>query len=103
GWDLSIANGKRVLVHLISHWQDNALKISSEKDVLKAGDWNHVFVTYDGSGKPEGLIVYVNGEPVKMKTDTNSLKDTIRTETPTRIGARSKSWHLANGGVQDVR
>ena len=103
GWDLSILNGKRPEVHLVNHWSDNALKVSSEKDVLKPGEWNHLFVTYDGSGKPEGVAVYVNGEAVKMRTDINSLKDTIRTATPTRIGARSKLWHLTNGGVQDVR
>jgi uncharacterized protein DUF1553/uncharacterized protein DUF1549/cytochrome c/concanavalin A-like lectin/glucanase superfamily protein len=103
GWDLSIERGRRVLVHLINHWPDNGLKVSSEKDVLKPNDWNHVFVTYDGTGKPDGVKVYVNGATVPLRVENKTLRDTIRTKVPTRLGARNKSWNLANAGVQDVR
>ena len=59
GWDLWVEND-RVGAHIIHKWPDDALKVVS-KNPLKAGQWNHVFVTYDGSGKAAGVKVYING------------------------------------------
>lgn len=104
GWDLFQA-GKSLAVHLVNHWPDNALKVSTRKPVLKLNQWQHVFVTYNGSGKPEGVKMYIDGEEQVMKTDTNTLKpgSSIRTATPTRIGGRSGSQVFNGGSVQDAR
>ena len=47
-------------------WDQNAIKVATEAE-LKVGQWNHVLVTYDGSGKAAGLKVYVNGERQESK------------------------------------
>ena len=53
GWDLWMQND-RVGTHIINNWPDDALKVVSQ-DPVKPGQWNHVFVTYDGSGKAAGV------------------------------------------------
>ena len=54
--------GNRVGTHIIHKWPDDALKVVAS-DPLKPDDWNHVFVTYDGSAKAAGVKIYVNGVP----------------------------------------
>lgn len=104
GWDL-FQNGGAFSVHLIDRWPDNTLKVTTRSDAVRAKTWQHVFVTYDGSRKIEGIKIYIDGQPETLRAETNTLKPeaTIRTATPTRIGQRSKLSVLQNGSVQDVR
>ena len=104
GWDLWQQNGY-LAAHIIDAWPDNALKVSTQKPVLKPGQWQHVFASYDGSGKAEGVKIYVDGKEQPTKVDANNLRPdaSIRTKTPLRIGQRSDGQTFAGGAVQDVR
>ncbi|MCA9053317.1 MAG: DUF1553 domain-containing protein [Planctomycetaceae bacterium] len=104
GWDLW-AQGKKVAVHIIDKWSDNAMKVTTQKDVLKPKEWQHVFATYDGSGTLGGIRIYVDGEEQPLATEANSLKAdaSIRTPTPLRIGQRSSTQVFDGGAIQDVR
>lgn len=104
GWDLW-QQGDQFGTHIIESWPQNALKIVTEKNVLKSGHWNHVFVTYDGSGKPEGIRLYHNGVEQPTKVETNSLKANadITTGTSLQIGQRSNGAYFEDGFLQDVR
>jgi len=104
GWDLW-QNDRQFGTHLVDSYPDNALKVITEKAVLQPGEWNHVFVSYDGSGKPEGVKLYHNGEEQAKKVETNSLKPgaSIQTATPLRIGQRSNGEYYEDGFVQDIR
>ena len=104
GWDLW-QNDRAVSVHIIDVWPDNAIKVSTRNDALNPGQWQHVFATYDGSGKPEGVKIYIDGKQEKLNVDTNTLKAdaTIRAETPLRVGQRSDTQVFDGGAVQDVR
>lgn len=104
GFDLW-QQGLSLAVHLVDSWPANAIKVSTPKAVLKAGQWHHVLATYDGSGKPAGIKIYVDGKPVQLRTDTNTLQPdaSIRTATPLRIGQRSQGAVFQDGSVQDVR
>ncbi len=105
GWDIFQAD-RAIAVHIVSKWPDNALKVSTRESVLKPGQWQHVFVTYNGNGKPGGVKIYINGEEQKrLLTDTNTLqpKASIRTKTPLRVGQRSDTQVFDGGSVQDVR
>jgi hypothetical protein len=102
GWDLW-AQDRNYGAHIINKWPENALKVATEGNPVKPNEWQHVFVTYDGSAKPSGLKIYINGAPQKTRTEQDSLKDTIRTKTPLRIGQRSKGSVFEGGQVQDVR
>ena len=104
GWDL-FQSGRKLAVHLIDTWPTNGIKVSTESDVLAPGQWQHVLVTYDGSRKPQGIHIYVNGakQSVKVEKDTLKPEATMRTETPTRIGQRSGDQIFEDGSLQDVR
>lgn len=101
GWDLFFGNGQ-LAVHVIQSWPDNAIKVTTNAAVIKKDTWHHVAVTWDGSGKPEGITIYVDGKKQPTVTNTNNLKPDadIHTETPLRIGQRS-SAAVFDGSVQD--
>ncbi len=41
---------------------------------VTVGQWNHLFVTYDGSGRPGGVKVYINGVPQETTVEAGSLQ-----------------------------
>ena len=102
GWDL-LQSGKKFSVHLVNKWPDNAIKVSTKADVIKEKTFQHVFVTYDGSGKAKGVKIFIDGVATPLSTDKDVLKDSIRTDTSFRIGQRSKGQEFERGRVQDVR
>ncbi len=102
GWDLWI-EGNRVGSHIIHKWPDDALKTMTTAP-LKAGAWSHVFVTYDGSSKAAGIKVYVDGVPQPTQPATDSLKGTIRTQVPLKVGQRHSTSRALDGNlIHDVR
>jgi len=102
GWDL-FTHDRNYAVHLINTWPDNALKVVTTDNPLKPDEWQHVFVSYDGSGKAKGVKIFINGGEAKVKAESDKLTETIRTEAPLRVGQRSKDQVLTGGQVQDVR
>jgi len=104
GWDLW-QQGRFVAAHIIDSWPENALKVVTSNAVLKPGQWQHVFATYDGSGKPDGIKIYVDGKEEPLKVENNTLKPdaSIRTGTSLRIGQRSHTQVFEGGAIQDVR
>lgn len=101
GWDLWIENG-RPGTHIISKWDDDALKVVASEP-LKAGQWTHVLLTYDGSGKAGGVKVYVNGLPQGVQVQKDQLKSTIRTGVPLKVAQRSTQSRLNDVSIQDLR
>jgi len=102
GWDLWQAD-RSFAVHIVSTWPNDALKVTTKKPSVKAGVWQHVFVTYNGSGKAQGVKIFIDGIEQELKYETNGLKGSIKTITPTRIGQRSHAQVFHEGSVQDVR
>ena len=102
GWDL-YQSDKKFSVHIVSKWPENALKVSTKADVIKEKTFQHVFVTYDGSGKTKGLRMYIDGVETALNSDKDDLKDTIRTTVPLRVGQRSEGHEFERGRVQDLR
>ncbi|MEI6239221.1 MAG: DUF1553 domain-containing protein [Planctomycetia bacterium] len=89
GWDIWI-QGRKVGMHLVHAWPDDAFKVVA-KDQLKADAWTLVSVTYDGSGKAEGVKIYYDGKPqLKPNVENNKFKKhSIRVESPLTVGSRS--------------
>ncbi len=104
GWDLS-QNNNAYAVHIVSNWPENAIRVTTPQDIIKPGEWHHVFVTYDGSARADGIRVYIDGERTNLNIETNTLQPeaTIRTDTPLRIGQRSQNQVFKGGSLQDVR
>ena len=89
GYDL-LWNAGKIELHLIHQWPGNAVKVST-KQTLAPDQWYHVVVTYDGSKTAAGVKVYVNSKTEAYDVAQDSLKDSIETSQPFRIGLRQKS------------
>jgi len=101
GWDLWLEGGKPA-IHILHSWPDNAIKVISKSELPK-GRWNHVCVTYNGSSQADGVKIYLNGSLQKVTVDKNSLRQSIRTPVPFKIGQRDTSSPVLNAGLQDLR
>jgi mono/diheme cytochrome c family protein len=103
GWDLWHQGGQ-FAVHLVHKWPDHALKVRTAKRVAKKGQWQHLLVTWDGSGRPEGVKIYVDGAAAATEVEVNKpITGGIRTRVPFKLLQRSQGAHLDGGSVQDVR
>ena len=60
GFDIYVS-GRQIEVHIISQWPANALHCRMIEKI-PAGQWHHVFVTYDGSSQAGGIRVYLDGQ-----------------------------------------
>ena len=66
-----------------------AIKVATVTPLPTDGRWNHIFFTYDGSGKAAGVKIYVNGAPVPTKTVADTLGGgSIRTQAPLQLGRK---------------
>jgi mono/diheme cytochrome c family protein len=102
GWDLWVQNGQ-FGTHIVNTWPTNALKVVGGPRV-KPNQWNHVFITYDGSGKVSGVKIYVNGAlQTTRRVEADNLKDTIHTTVPLKIGQRNTTERVDHALIQDVR
>jgi hypothetical protein len=97
GWDIQVI-ARSVVVQLIHAWPGNVIRVSAP-DQLPADAWTLVTVSYDGSGKPEGIAVHYDGKArQKLVFETNTLgKQSIKNTVPLTIGSRSAGANPASG------
>ncbi len=100
GFDLLVGEG-RLQVHIIHQWPEQALKVKTKEGIAE-NRWVHVWVTYDGQGKADGVKVYVDGRLRELEVERNQLAGTITNAEPFRLGSRSGEAYF-NGAVADVR
>jgi hypothetical protein len=105
GYGMALNQGK-VLVHLTSNYDDDAIRIETQ-ETLSSQKWHHIVVTYTGSRMAEGVRVYLDGKPAK----TNVLLDTLyrpfgnagrRFAEPLRIGAGGGPMRRFRGRIDGV-
>jgi hypothetical protein len=66
------------------------IRVSTVTSLPTDGHWDHLFFTYDGSGRAAGIKIYVNGAPVATKTVSDTLaRNSIRTAAPLQLGRES--------------
>ncbi len=82
-----------------------AIKVSAVKPLPTNGQWDHLFFTYDGSGKAAGVKLYVNGAPVATKIISDTLnRKSMRTAAPLQLGRKSPDEQPARDTrYQDIR
>ncbi len=102
GWDLWIENGK-LSVHLVHHWTNKDALQVIVKNPIKANEWHHMMMTYDGSGKAAGCKLFVDGAEQQTDVAVDGLKNTCRTSTPLALARRRVSFPLVDSTLQDVR
>ncbi|MCX6380633.1 MAG: DUF1549 domain-containing protein, partial [Armatimonadetes bacterium] len=101
GWDMWLEGGK-VGTHIIHKFPEDALKVVS-REPLPANQWSHVCITYNGKMKPDSVRVYINGVLKATDTQTDTLKSTIRTNVPFKVGQRNTTAGVDGTAIQDIR
>jgi len=91
----------KLTVTLTSDAPANAIQVRT-RERLKLGDWNHVVMAYDGSGKAAGLVIYANGKPVAVDVVRATLTGSIATDEPLTVG-RSALGPAYVGQLDDLR
>lgn len=97
GFDGIILENGRLKIHLIHHWSDNAIAVVSQR-ALSSDKWQCLTVTYDGSSQAAGLKLYLDGTPLTVDVEADSLRDSIRNPAAVYLGQRSKTLYL-NGQI----
>src|SRR5262249_54059843 len=100
GFDLFINDG-HFEVHLVHEFPNDAIKVKT-KDKFTANQWLHVLATYDGSGKADGVKIFVDGRARELEVEKDKLTLSITNNEPLRIGSRHEEANLT-GVIDDVR
>jgi hypothetical protein len=93
GVDVLIDDRRRVQVNVSHAVGKNGLQVRTDERV-RMGTWMHVVVTYDGSGKAEGLAVYAGGVPANTNAEQDHLTESIHSDAPLLLGGRAGGSHL---------
>jgi hypothetical protein len=101
GWELFV-QGRNFGVQLASAQPAGALRVVTKAASVRAGKWQHVLVTYDGSGTSAGFRLFLDGR-VQAVVASGNLKGSTRAAVPLRIGQRETKAKFEGGQVQDVR
>jgi hypothetical protein len=91
----------RLTINLNSHFPDNGIRIKTT-DRLTLGDWYHLALTYDGSGKAAGLQLYINGKPAKTRVAQDSLSGSTLNDAELQIGNKILGGPY-RGNIDDLR
>jgi mono/diheme cytochrome c family protein len=85
GWQLRI-NQRKLAFTLTHAGPRNAAAVETKEKVLIEGRWNHVTATYSGSGKAEGMKLYLDGQPQELNVVQDKLAGSVRTSAPMTFG-----------------
>ena len=91
----------RLTIRLASDAAGSAIQIRS-RERLRLGDWHHVALTYDGSGRAAGLHLYVNGERFDTEVVRDALDGSFKTAAPLRVGSKALGKPFI-GQIDDLR
>ncbi len=91
----------RLTITLTSEAPANAIQVRT-RERLRQGEWNHVVMSYDGSGKAEGLAIYANGKRLAVEILRNALAGPIATDAPLTLGRKAFGPPYA-GQIDDLR
>ena len=86
GYEIALYKN-RLAVQLISSYPANRIEVRSTT-ALADEDWTHVVVSYDGSGKADGLSLFLNGRQEEKIVHIDKLNQSIvsQKKRPLRIG-----------------
>jgi hypothetical protein len=91
----------RLTVSVVGDAPASALQIRS-RERLTLGDWYHVVMAYDGSGKAAGLRLYLNGKPLATEVVRDALTGSTRSDAALRVGSQTTGPPF-RGQLDDLR
>ncbi|MBV6645310.1 MAG: DUF1549 domain-containing protein, partial [Cyclobacteriaceae bacterium] len=105
GWEFFLDTANYVAIQLTHSPPNNYIQVKSKTPVV-LGKWTHVAFTYDGTGKAQGISIFVDGTKVpcvvqfdNLYKNIRTVADTKETETnrPIRIGHSHRAFTGDNG------
>ncbi len=76
GYEMTLDSLNRVSIRIIHALPHNCISLLSEEKLV-VDKWTHLAFTYDGSGKADGLKLYIDGKPSKTKVLIDNLYKSI--------------------------
>lgn len=103
GVEASFTETGVLTVRLVDALPDSAIVAVGERPLrVGEGQWTHLAVSYDGSGKAAGLKVFNAGAPLPMKIEMDALSGDIASSEALWLGRRGKE-SLSRITVADLR
>ncbi|MBL9201080.1 MAG: DUF1549 domain-containing protein, partial [Opitutaceae bacterium] len=90
-----------IKVNLVNRWVASAIEIQT-KDAMKGRDWNHVIVSYDGSGRASGFKIFTEGTEAVLEVTRDNLAGPTANTAPLKIGRRDSGLGF-NGQLDEFR
>lgn len=88
GYEIALVQGCPT-IRLAHSLPANLIEVSSEQ-ALKSGEWIHLAISYDGSGKAAGVSIYQNGEKQAVNQVFDKLTQSMASNRKTlKIGGRT--------------
>lgn len=84
GYGLFLEDGK-IHFALVRNWQFDAIRVVTDEK-LALNQWHHIAASYDGRVTHNGVAVYVDGQPQKLRPGTTSIAEPFTITRPWRIG-----------------
>ena len=81
-------------INLVSEWGRSAIEVVA-RQAFSGGEWHHLAVTYDGSGKAAGVTVSVDGQRQPVVVRRDNLAGPIASDEPWRI-----AWKATGVGFE---
>ncbi|MBL9173828.1 MAG: DUF1553 domain-containing protein, partial [Verrucomicrobiales bacterium] len=111
GYELVLDQG-RPFFGLIHFWPGNALAVRA-KEALPLGQWTRITVTYDGSSRAAGVLLYRDGAPLEVEVVRDHLTRDILHRSQwgdadaggirLSLGSRFRDNGFRNGKVDELR
>ncbi len=86
---------------MAAKWPDDAIEVRT-KERFAMGQFSHLVMSYDGSGKASGVKFYVNGKPAMTEVVKDNLSGTFRTAAALEIGNKANGKPF-EGRLDDLR
>ncbi|MBI4603701.1 MAG: DUF1553 domain-containing protein [Planctomycetes bacterium] len=104
GYEVLLEKG-HVSVGLVHMWPHNSVKVRSAAP-LAPGRWVHLAVTYDGSSRSRGLVLYLDGDEAEVDVVRDNLyKDILyeRVDVDLTLGQRFRDNGFKGGRADEVK
>lgn len=99
GYGLYLKDGK-VQANFIVRWLDDCLRVETE-EAIPLNEWTHVAMSYDGTRVADGVKIYLNGKPARLRYIVDDLNQNFQVKEPLRLGGGN--GQRFDGELQDVR
>ena len=102
GWEVEVRDSTWKLRFFLRNSSTSRLQMQTVT-TLTDGAWNHVVITYSGSGTPSGVNIYINGVSSSLTTEHDTLGTASSSTSATlKLGRRAGSNQGFKGWIDEV-